>query len=65
LIVADGGGIAFIWNALPTTDGQAANVVLGQPDGDQHRSPHFGAKSVTNPNALHVGRGSRLTSPIR
>lgn len=33
LFVADTGpNRVFIWHQLPTEDGQAANVVLGQPD---------------------------------
>jgi hypothetical protein len=62
LIVADGGNNrVLIWNALPTTDGQAANVVLGQPDMMTNTAATTpSAKSVTNPNALHVDASGRL-----
>jgi hypothetical protein len=32
LFVADGNGRVLIWNAFPSTNGQAADLVLGQPD---------------------------------
>ena len=62
LIVADGGNNrVLIWNALPTTDGQAANVVLGQPDMMTNTAATTpSSKSVTNPNALHVDASGRL-----
>jgi hypothetical protein len=51
----------LIWNSLPTTNGQAADVVLGQANmttGTAATTPS--SKSLTNPNFIHVDTNGRL-----
>ena len=59
LIVADyGNHRVLIWNAIPTTNGQPADVVLGQPDFVQNAAA-AGASGMNRPSALWSD-GSRL-----
>jgi len=59
VFVADNGNNrVLIWNSLPTTSGQPADVVLGQPDFDS-TAPGGGATGMTSPTHLHAD-GQRL-----
>ncbi len=45
----------LIWNSLPTTDGAAADIVLGQPDFNNTASNYvvLNAASLNTPNFIH------------
>jgi hypothetical protein len=62
LFVADSNNRrVLIWNAIPTTSGTAADVVLGQPDmvtGALAATPS--SKTLTNPNFIHADAHGRL-----
>lgn len=59
LAVADRGNHRILlWRTFPTTNGQPADVVLGQPDGTT-RLPAAGALGLTSPSDVH-GRGDQL-----
>jgi hypothetical protein len=62
LFVADNNNHrVLIWNAIPTTNGKAADVVLGQPDmmtATAAATPS--SKTLTNPNFIHVDANGRL-----
>jgi len=51
----------LIWNTVPTTNGQAADVVLGQANmttGTAATTPS--SRTLTNPNFIHVDGNGRL-----
>jgi len=61
LLVADGGNNrVLVWNTFPTTNGQAADLVLGQPDmtSDAPVDPPT-ASSLNDPQAI-ASDGTRL-----
>ncbi|TDB60391.1 NHL repeat-containing protein [Arundinibacter roseus] len=54
LIVADAWNHrVLIWNSFPTTHGQAADVVLGQPDFEQNQPNVMGIGSIPSAQSLH------------
>ena len=60
LIVADtNNDRVLIWNSIPSTNGQAADVVLGQNDLDTCDIPTFGASSVGSASGIWTD-GTRL-----
>ncbi|HYM11484.1 MAG TPA: hypothetical protein VEU62_12170 [Bryobacterales bacterium] len=53
LFIADGGNDrVLIYNALPTANGQAADVLIGQPDPTQLAEDLEGAEALRTPSAL-------------
>lgn len=62
LFVADSSNNrVLIWNSLPTTNGQAADIVLGQPDMNSNASNNGGvsAQSMAKPSFVYSD-GTRL-----
>jgi hypothetical protein len=49
----------LVWNSLPTTSGQAADFVLGQPD-FVSSTPGLGAASLNTPNSVVIYKNSLL-----
>jgi hypothetical protein len=62
LLVADNNNHrVLIWNAIPTTNAQAADVVLGQPNMTTAAAPTTPSpQTLTNPNFIHVDANGRL-----
>ena len=62
LFVADNGNNrVLIWNSFPTSNGQAADVVLGQPDmaSTDPNNGGLSASTMTNPSSI-VTHGTKL-----
>jgi uncharacterized protein (TIGR03437 family) len=59
LVVADTlNNRVLIWTSLPTTNGQPANIVLGQPRFDQNKTPLVtDAKSLRAPQGVWIQNG--------
>jgi hypothetical protein len=62
LLVADhDNNRVLIWNTIPTTNGKAADVVIGQPDMTMATAPTTpSATTLTGPNSIHVDANGRL-----
>jgi hypothetical protein len=62
LLVADNNNNrVLIWNTIPTTNGKAADVVIGQPDMTMATLPTTpSATTLSGPNSIHVDSSGRL-----
>ena len=49
----------LIYNSIPTTNGAAADAVLGQPDFDSNE-PGLGPTSLTRPYSVEISRSGKL-----
>ena len=62
VMVADSGNNrVLIWNTFPTVNGQAADLVLGQPDMTS-KAPATAADGLDNPFSLSVSKGQVFVS---
>src|SRR5260221_1722666 len=50
----------LIWNSIPTTNGEAANIVLGQTDLNTCSSPSAAANTFSGPRGVWVDNNGKL-----